>query len=114
MQKDVNVMVDISEMFVFIFSARGTGRGSTGRQGGGGFSFLLQIPRGGEGGGPRKGGGGGKGSGRTSAGIFGGGLNFFLGAEIPTRILNLKILTNVISFRTCPGHQSEVRAGFGH
>ena len=58
-------LVDVSD--IFIFSARGRGRRSPVRQGGGGF---IENPRGG--GSPRRGGWRG-GAGRVSAGNLGGG-----------------------------------------
>ena len=61
----VKILVDVSD--IYIFSARGRGRGSPRRQEGAGSVFFLKIPGG-------------------SAGNFGGGgLNIFLGAEIPNK-----------------------------
>ena len=74
-------LVDISDIFYF-FSARGSGRGSLGRQGRGGVGFLLKIQ--GEGGGLPEGGGGHERAGRGSAAnLGGGGLNiFFRGRKV--------------------------------
>ena len=80
-----NFLVDVSDIVYFFFSARGSGRGSPGRQGGGGGSvFLLKIP--GEGGG-LPGGGWGEGAGRVSAGNCGGGgaKYLFSGPNFPPR-----------------------------
>ena len=63
---------------IFLFFSSGKGRGSPGRQGGGGSVFFVKNPRKGAG---FSGGGGGEGAGRVSAGnLEEGGLNiFFLG-----------------------------------
>ena len=70
----------------FVFSAPGRGRGSPGRQGGGGVGFLLKM----RGGSPRTGWEGGRGREgvcREFGGIGGGGgLNIFFGAEMPAKI----------------------------
>ena len=80
-------LVDVSVFFVFS-SAPGRGRGSPGRQGGGGVGFLLKLP-GGRGCLPG-GGGRGLGAGRVSAGNLGdwgggGARYFFSGPKCPPR-----------------------------
>ena len=62
--------MDVSDIFYF-FSARGRGRGSPGRQGGGVVRFVIENPR--RGGGSPGGGGVSRGAGRVSAGNLGGG-----------------------------------------
>ena len=64
-------LADVSDIFYFFF-AWGRGRGSPGRQGGGGSVFLLKIP--GEGGGGVSKGGGREEAGKVCLrGIWGGG-----------------------------------------
>ena len=77
MYKKSKNLVDISDIFIFLF---GGGEGGVrGAVGGGGVDFLLKIP----GVSPRQVGAGEEGAGRVFAGILGGGTIFFI-AEIPT------------------------------
>ena len=84
------ILVDVSDIFYFF--CLGEGRGSPGRQGGGGGS--LKIPGGA--GVFQEGAGRGEGAGRASAGnLGGGGLNFFFHGRNAHQVIALKTPTSL-------------------
>ena len=94
--------MDVSDIFNFL--CLGEWKGEFEAPGGGGFVLLLKIP-GGRGGGLRGEGGGGVRRREGVCGEFlGGGANFFLGAESPTKFPNY-VITLFLRFRG-PGRRS--------